>query len=138
MTNPLLWRKTRKIWSYGIAILSVSLALLISQWPLLRLEAAPVSLFLCAVMITAWFGGIGPGLVATALSSLAFDYFFLPPIYSLVAKPGEIPRLIVFTLSAVFVGALSAAQRSATESLKRTRDDLKEKVQELERSHEAL
>jgi C4-dicarboxylate-specific signal transduction histidine kinase len=89
-------------------------------------------------MITAWFGGIGPGLVATALSSLAFDYFFLPPIYSLVGKLDEIPRLLVFTVSALFVGGLSAAQRSATESLKRTRDDLREKVQELERSHEAL
>jgi C4-dicarboxylate-specific signal transduction histidine kinase len=41
-------------------------------------------------------------------------------------------------VSALFVGGLSAAQRSATESLKRTRDDLREKVQELERSHEAL
>jgi len=138
MSNPFLWPKAREIWGYGIAVLSVSLALVIAQWPPLRLETAPVSLFLGAIMITAWYGGIGPGLVATALSSLAFDYYFLPPIYSLVAKPGEIPRLIVFTLSAVFVGALSAAQRSATESLKRTRDDLKEKVQELERSHEAL
>jgi len=138
MSNPFLWPKAREIWSYGVAVLSVSLALAIAQWPPLRLETAPVSLFLGAIMITAWYGGIGPGLVATALSSLAFDYYFLPPIYSLVAKPGEIPRLIVFTLSAVFVGALSAAQRSATESLKRTRDDLKEKVQELERSHEAL
>jgi C4-dicarboxylate-specific signal transduction histidine kinase len=138
MSNPFLWPKAREIWSYGVAVLSVSLALAIAQWPPLRLETAPVSLFLGAIMITAWYGGIGPGLVATALSSLAFDYYFLPPIYSLVAKPGEIPRLIVFTLSAVFVGALSAAQRSATESLKRTRDDLKEKVQELERSHGAL
>jgi len=138
MSNPFLWPKAREIWSYGVAVLSVSLALAIAQWPPLRLETAPVSLFLGAIMITAWYGGIGPGLVATALSSLAFDYYFLPPIYSLVAKPGEIPRLIVFTLSAVFVGALSAAQRSATESLKRTRDDLKEKVQELQRSHGAL
>ena len=132
------WPKAREIWSYGIALLSVSSALVIAQWPPLRLETAPVSLFLGAIMITAWYGGIGPGLVATALSSFAFDYYFLPPIYSLVAKPGQIPRLIVFTLSAVFVGALSAAQRSATESLKRTRDVLREKVQELERSHEAL
>ena len=138
MSNPFLWPKAREIWSYGVAVLSVSLALAIAQWPPLRLETAPVSLFLGAIMITAWYGGIGPGLVATALSRLAFDYYFLPPIYSLVAKPGEIPRLIVFTLSAVFVGALSAAQRSATESLKRTRDDLKEKVQELQRSHGAL
>lgn len=138
MSNLSLWPKAREIWSYGIALLSVSLALAIAQWPPLRLETAPVSLFLGAIMITAWYGGIGPGLVATALSSVAFDYYFLPPIYSLVAKPGQIPRLIVFTLSAVFVGALSAAQRSATESLKRTRDVLREKVQELERSQEDL
>jgi signal transduction histidine kinase len=138
MSNSFRWPKAREIWGYGIAVVSVSLALVIALWPPLRLETAPVSLFLGAIMITAWYGGIGPGLIATALSSLAFDYYFLPPIYSLVAKPDQIPRLIVFTLSAVFVGALSAAQRSATESLKRTRDVLREKVQELEKSHKAL
>jgi C4-dicarboxylate-specific signal transduction histidine kinase len=123
---------------YGIAVLSVSSALIISQWPPLHLETAPVSLFLCAVMITAWFGGIGPGFFAIALSSLAFDYFFLSPIYSLAAKPSEIPRLVIFTVSALFVGSLSAAQRSATESLRRARDDLKRTVQQLRSANEAL
>jgi C4-dicarboxylate-specific signal transduction histidine kinase len=138
MSNPLLWPKARMLWGYAIAVISVSLALVIARWPPLRLETAPVSLFLGAIMITAWYGGIGPGLFATALSSLAFDYYFLPPIHSLVAKPGEIPRLIVFTLSAVFVGALSAAQRSATESLKRARDKLRATLHELQKSHAAL
>jgi len=72
MLNPLLWPKARAIWGYGIAVLSVAAALIISQWPLLHLETAPVSLFFCAVMITAWFGGVGPGLLATTLSSLVF------------------------------------------------------------------
>jgi C4-dicarboxylate-specific signal transduction histidine kinase len=89
-------------------------------------------------MLTAWFGGVGPGLLATVLSGLAFDYYFLSPTYSLAAKPGEMPRLVVFAVSALFVGALSATQRSATESLKRTRDDLKGTVQELQRSNAAL
>jgi C4-dicarboxylate-specific signal transduction histidine kinase len=137
-SNPLLWPRARVIWGYGIAILSVSLALILSQWPLLHLETAPVSLFLCAIMITALFGGLGPGLLATALSSLAFDYYFLFPTYSLGEKPGEMPRLLVFTVSALFVGALSAAQRNATESLKRARDDLKGTVQKLQRSNAAL
>src|SRR5947209_3642025 len=101
------WPTTRVLCGYGIALLSVSMALLISQWPRLRLETAPVSLFLGAIMISAWYGGVSPGLLATALSSLAFDYYFLPPLYTLIAKPGEIPRLVVFTLSALFVGALS-------------------------------
>jgi C4-dicarboxylate-specific signal transduction histidine kinase len=138
MSNPVLWPKTRVIWGYGIALLSVYTALLISRWPPLRLETAPVSLFLGAIMFSAWFGGLGPGLLATALSSLAFDYYFLPPIYSLVAKPGEIPRLVIFTVSALFVGSLSAAQRGATESLRRARDDLRGTVQELQKTNEAL
>jgi len=138
MSNPLLWPKVRVIWGYGIAFLSVYTALLISRWPPVRLETAPVSLFLGAIMLSAWFGGLGPGLLATALSSLAFDYYFLPPIYSLVAKPDEIPRLVIFTVSALFVGSLSAAQRAATESLRRARDDLRVTVQELQKTNEAL
>ena len=137
-SNPLLWPKPSGIWSYGIAVLSVAAALIISQWPPLHLEAAPVSLLLCAVILSAWFGGVGPGLLATALSVLAFYYYFLPPIHSWVAKPGEIPRLVIFMVSALFVGSLSVAQRSATESLRRARDDLRGNVQELQRSNEAL
>ena len=137
-SNPLLWPKPSAIWSYGIAVFSVAAALILSRWPALHLEAAPVSLFLCAVILSAWFGGVRPGLLATALSALAFYYYFLPPIYSLHAKPGEIPRLAVFIVSSLFVGSLSVAQRSATESLRRARDDLKATVQELQSTNEAL
>ncbi len=137
-SNPLLWPKPPAIWSYGIVVLSVATALIISRWPLLHLQEAPVSLFLCAVILSAWFGGVGPGFLATSLSALAFYYYFLPPIHSLGPKPDEIARLIVFMLSALFVGSLSVAQRSATESLKRARDDLKVKVQEIQQANEVL
>jgi DNA-binding NtrC family response regulator len=113
-------------------------ALFLSRWPAFHLESAPVSLFLCAVMFSAWLDGIGPGLLAAILSTFAFYYYFLPPTYSWIAKPGEIPRLVIFVVSALFVGALSVAQRSATESLRRARDDLKETVQELKKTNEAL
>jgi len=136
--NPLLWPKPPLIWGYGIAVLSVATALILPQWSALHLQTAPVSLFLCAVMVTAWFGGLGPGLFATTISALAFYYFFLPPEYSLIAKPAELPRLAVFVVSAVFVGSLSAAQRSATESLRRARDELKGTVQELQTTNETL
>ena len=137
-SNPLLWPKPSAIWNYGIAVFSVGAALLISRWPPLHLEAAPVSLFLCAVILSTWFGGVRPGSLATALSALAFYFYFLPPIHSLAAKPEEIPRLVVFMLSALFVAVLSVAQRSATESLRRARDDLKVTVQELQSTNEAL
>jgi PAS domain S-box-containing protein len=137
-SNPLLWPRPSTIASYGIAVLSVATALIIGQLPALHLQAAPVSLFLCAVMFSAWFGGVGPGLLAVFLSVLAFDYAVLPPIYSLALKTDEIPRLVIFALSALFVGSLSAAQRSAAESLRRGRDELEATGQELERTNEAL
>jgi len=136
--NPLLWPKPPVFWRYGIAFLCVATALIVSRLPAVHLQDAPVSLFLCAVLLSAWFGGIGTGLLATLLSALAFNYYFLPPIHSLGIKPDEIPRLVIFTVSALFVGSLSAAQRSATESLRRARDELKGTVHELQRSNEAL
>ena len=137
-SNPLLWPKPPAIWGYGIAVLSVGAALVISRLPAIHLQDAPVSLFLCAVLLSAWIGGIGPGFLATALSALAFNYYFLPPIHSLGPKPDEIPRLVIFTVSALFVGSLSAAERSAIESFRRARDDLKKTVQELQNTNEAL
>jgi C4-dicarboxylate-specific signal transduction histidine kinase len=136
--NPLLWPRPPVIWSYGIAVLSVVAALTLSRWPALHLEAAPVSLFFSAVMLSAWFGGAGPGSLAAGLSALAFYFYFLPATHSLAAKPEEIPRFVIFTVSALFVGSLSAAQRNATDSLRRARDELKGTVQELQATNQAL
>ena len=47
------------------------------------MERCPTPLFFAAVMAAAWYGGLGPGLLATALSVVALDFFFIPPIYAL-------------------------------------------------------
>lgn len=140
MSSPLPQSVTTEqiIRRYVVAVLSVLFALLIAQWPVFHLESAPASLFFCAVMLSAWIGGTGPGSVATVLSSLAFYYSFLPPVDSLAAKPGQLARLVVFILSAVLVGSLSVAQRKATESLRRTRDDLRDTVQILMETNDRL
>ena len=138
-SNPLWWPKPPVIMNYGIAVLSVTAALIIARRMEIVLQsAAHVSLFVCAVMFSAWLGGVGPGLLAIALSILAFDYYFLPPIYSLAVEITEIPRLLIYALSALFVGSLSVAQRSTAQSLRRSRDDLHGTVQALKRTNEAL
>jgi PAS domain S-box-containing protein len=137
-SDPFLWVRSHGIRKYAIAVLSVTVALVLPRWPPLHLEAAPASLFYCAIMLGGWFGGFWPGFLATALSTLAFYYYFLPPIHSLAAKPEEIPRLIVFAGASFIVATLSAAQRSATESLRVARDDLIGTVEELQKTNEAL
>src|SRR6266404_978414 len=137
-SDPLITRRRPAAWRYGVAVLSVAAALGLTRLPHTGLDLAPVGVFLCAVMFSAWFGGIGPGITAIILAGFAFDYFFLLPKYSFTPLPVEIPRLIVFTLAALFVGSLSAGQRTATESLKGARDELEGIVEELERTNKAL
>jgi PAS domain-containing protein len=136
--NPLLWRRPPVVLQYGIAVLSFAAALLLTYFPAFHLESAPVSIFLCAVMFSAWFGGVGPGLLSTALCAIAFYYSFLPPHGSFSSKADQMARFAVFVLSAVFVGSLSVAQRWATQSLRKARDELAATVQELKHTNEAL
>ncbi len=140
MSEPNLFPgpKLAVIRNYAVSILSVAAALILCQWPALHLEESPLALFVFAVLISAWLGGVAPGLLATALSTLVFDYYFLAPLHSLAAKPAGIPRLIGFVGSLLIVGLLTSAQRSVTESLRRARDDLKVTVQELQNTNEAL
>ena len=83
-----------------------------------------VSLFLCAIMVAAWFGGFGPGLLATAVGFLAFAYYLVPPLNSLAIDPRQLPRMTLFLMVALFVNWLCASQRKAAKSLQRSRDDL--------------
>src|SRR5260370_17938104 len=98
-SDRIWWRKPSAITRYGVAGLSVATALIIARLPQLHLANAPVSLFLCAIMFSAWFGGVGPGCVATALSHLGFIYYFVPPLYSLAVPIEEVPRVLIFSLS---------------------------------------
>ena len=135
MSKRRLWSEPAAVTRYGLAIISVGFSVLLSEFVENRWKSTPfVSVFTCAIVLSAWFGGFGPGLLSVALSILAFDYYFLPPTHSLVPNSNEVPRLILFSLAALLVGLLSAAQRGSAESLRRARDTLALKVLELERA----
>jgi PAS domain S-box-containing protein len=132
--NCLLWSKPSWIWRYADAVLLIASTLILSRWMTPHF-GFPGTLFLCAVMLSAWFGGVGPGLLAAMLSTLAFHYNFL---HSPGPTHREMPRLFMFFISNILFALLSAAQRNAKESLRHARDDLKRTVQDLERTNEAL
>ncbi len=103
---------------YAIAVLTVAAAVAASLASAAFLNVEPfVSLFLCAVMFVTWFGGVGPGLLATVLALLAFDYYLLAPVRSIYVEAQSLPRLGLFGLTALFVNWIVA-------SLQRSRRDL--------------
>jgi PAS domain S-box-containing protein len=127
------------ILDYGIACVTPALALVLdASFSRLWGIDPPASVFLCGIMIVAWVSGPGPALLATVLTVLAFDYFLMQPVYSFALEFKEFTRLVLFTIAALFVVSLSAAQRRATASLRRVRDEQQETVQELRKLNEAL
>jgi signal transduction histidine kinase len=133
------WFKRSAGESYAIAALVVIVAVIAELLLETYLQASPtLFLFLCAIIWAAWSGGVGPGLAATALSVLAFDYFFLPPSYSFKLMLQDFPRIALFAMAGLFVVGLIAAQRNTAESLRRSRADLQEKVRDLEKLNAAL
>jgi C4-dicarboxylate-specific signal transduction histidine kinase len=133
-TKPFSWSTPPFFFRCLVAVISVTAALILA-WLLEHYWGSTpfVSLFFCAIIFSAWFGGFRVGLLAVVLSVLMFDYFFLPPIHSFAVNSPEMPRLLLYVVSALLVALLSAAQRSATESLRQARDHLAAKVRELER-----
>ena len=69
-----------RTWSYGIAAAGVCVAFML-RWAIYgSLDTRlPFSFFLPATMVAAWYGGLGPGLLAAGMGLLLGDYFFLPP-----------------------------------------------------------
>jgi PAS domain-containing protein len=116
------------VFMYGLAGVSVAVALLVTL--LLRPDELVTPVFFLAIMLSAWFGGIGPGLLAALLATLAIAYFLLQPLYSLKFDPANVPQLLVFFLSAVLVSSWSAARQRAETLLRRARDDQEAQVRE--------
>ena len=121
---------TSNISRYGLAALSVAAALLIRELLRAYFEPTPNAFFFCAVALTSWLGGFGPGLLASVLSIWLIDYHFTAPYYIPEIGAEDLPRLIVFFLSAASISWLSASQERARKSLQQARDELEIKVQE--------
>lgn len=80
-------------------------------------------LFMAGVIAAAWYGGLGPGLLAAALSVVtnaaiaagAGSHLMLPP-------PAELVRLTAFSLAAVFVSILALARDRALAGIREQLD----------------
>src|SRR6201989_1173973 len=115
---------------YGIAVLSVAIAIGLDL-VLLRHFEAILTPFLFAVAATVWWAGTRPGALAIVLSVLSLNYFFLRPGFSF--SPISYADLVYLTFCifcALAVGWVSAVRRRTERELRQTRDELEAKVLE--------
>lgn len=121
--RPALLRYTVAI---GLAGLALGLAKLI-PW---RADPSHFSLFFVAVMLGSWYGGLGAGLLATVLSALSLDYFFISTEHLIQLDWRALLRLGVFTSIAVLTSYLTTARKEAEDALREAHDKLDQRVRE--------
>ena len=75
---------------------------------------APFVTFYPVVVIASIYGGLRAGLLATALSAVLVDYFWMVPVGRFgVAHPSDLLAIIVFLLSGAMIAGVSEAMHRA-------------------------
>jgi PAS domain S-box-containing protein len=112
-------RRTRAPFKpYTVAVLCVFVATVLTQLLQPSLGSASFALFDAAVAVSTWYGGIKPGLLTIALSTIAINYFFLAPLHSIkVAHPEDLLRLGVTALVTLLIAYLTAELRRAKQRI---------------------
>src|SRR6185436_16117385 len=109
-------------------VITVTAALVITRSLEQYTDITP--LFYAAIVISAWFGGMGPGLLAVVLATMAIDYYLVPPLYTLRPDLKQVSFLIVFGVLAMLTSWMSAKRKRTQEDLRQARDELETRVQE--------
>ncbi|HLN58469.1 MAG TPA: DUF4118 domain-containing protein [Thermoanaerobaculia bacterium] len=88
-------------------------------------DSSVALLLLLSVFLAAWVWESGPGALAAVLATLGFNFFFLPPVHTFtVEDPRNVVALVVFLVSGLLIGRLSALARRRLRLVEAERADL--------------
>ncbi len=116
--------KYRPLVNYGIALLLVAAALLISLVASSFVEPYPFLMFFAAVTFSAWYGGFGAGLLATVLSIVTVNHYFLYPAGVSDIERIDFARLLAFLIVVVVISLIQQRQRRMMATMQQSRDQL--------------
>ena len=84
----------------------------------------PMTLFLSSIVISSWFGGVGPGLVATFLGAIVECYFFIEPKYSFIISAHDRVRLTIYILEGIIISLIFGEIRKFKRKISEGEQDL--------------
>ena len=114
---------------YLFAVFATGVSFFLTRWASSHSTGTLFDLFQGAVVLSAWYGGFGPGILTGTLSILVIDYFFIPPLYTLRLGMTDLFRLSIFGSIALLTSSLSDRLRQAKVDLERSSQELEDRVQ---------
>ena len=112
INNSFFTNKKGRLKRYGIPIL-FAIIVLLTKSALLIFFSQDFSfhLIFIAVILSAWYGGLGPGLFATIIIGILNDYLFLEPRFRFVYH--DIFTIGIFFLEGLLVSIIAEAKRQS-------------------------
>ncbi|HEY8460514.1 MAG TPA: PAS domain-containing protein [Blastocatellia bacterium] len=119
---------------YGMAVLSSIVTFVICLFLTEALIGSlPLILFIIPVVVSAWFGGLGPGLLATALSALAGYYFLTETRLAFLAMDtAKWERMLLFLATSGLLNWLIVVMRNARQEVEARAQEALQRQIELE------
>jgi len=108
------WRS--RWFAYGFAIAMTGFTLLVRLWlaPWIGGNRPLLVLFFIPILVSAYVGGLGPGLVATAITAVTADYFLIPHTHSFsFASPMDFLQWLILVASGILASVLNDALHRA-------------------------
>jgi signal transduction histidine kinase len=102
--------------AYAGAIAAVGAAAIVTFFVRRWIEPSISILFFPAIILSAIYGGFGPALLATLVSTAALAFLFVPPRYSLNIGADDAIRLLVFAVVSYATSFISSARRLAEQA----------------------
>jgi PAS domain S-box-containing protein len=117
---------------FALAIVTVTIGIFVCLVVGREFGGSPVNVLLLSVIATAWYGGTGPGVLATTLSALYATYFLMVPGGSFTPlSPLDVVRLSTLIVTGTVISVLFGALQRTGDSARRAAADRQRALDEL-------
>jgi signal transduction histidine kinase len=137
---PSRWTAKSPLSGYAVAI-AATLAIVVLRLLLSHVlgDSAYFFPFVIAVTVSAWYGGLRPGLLSTVLGAFAAIFFFVPPYYTLrISDPRIATGLVFFVIANVTISLVCDALHKALRRVEQSEAKALQHVQDIEHRDQAL
>jgi len=137
-----MWNLRSSRLGYGVAITASVLAWAVTKWAGPFMASASCSeFFYMAVVVSAFYGGLGPGILSATLSFFMLDYLLVPSRSAWALGP-HLLRLVLFEALAIVTSLLSGRLKKAKREIQRAQvqleNHIRRRTEELSQTNERL
>jgi signal transduction histidine kinase len=131
-------RRTLRAYAFSVLAFLVALVVRVALTPIVG-QSLPHATFMVATAFSAWFLGLGPGIVTMLLGLPAADYFFTPPVHTWSAfTVPELPSTFTYLIASSVLVAMGVANRRRTVELEQKNLQIGKQAAAVELTNERL